>query len=251
MFKNGLKLWSINKNYIKNAIKIYENRIFDYIELFTVPDSYSYLKYWQNLNIPFVIHGPHFGNGLNFSKKELFDSNIKMAKDTIRWADSLHSNYIIFHPGVDGDIYETIREINFLNDKRILIENKPYLGKGNDLRCIGNSVEEIKLILTECNIGFCFDIGHSICAANFYKINPIENIKNFIKLNPVIYHFTDGYYDSVYDEHLHFGEGNYPLKEIINLIPNNSMVTNEAKKRYKNSLSDFIKDMNYIKKFLN
>lgn len=248
MFKNGLKLWSINRNYIKSAIKIYEKNLFYYIELFAVPDSIQYIKYWVNIDIPFVIHAPHFGNGLNFSKKELFDSNMRMVKETLLWADRLKSEYIIFHPGVDGDIYETIREINYINDSRILIENKPYLGKGNNLVCVGNSVQEIKLIIEECKIGFCFDIGHSICAANSYKIDPIDNIKNFIRLNPKIYHLTDGYYESVYDEHLHFKEGNYPLKKIVKLIPTGAMVTNEAKKRYKNGLSDFVKDIKYLNK---
>lgn len=248
MFKIGLKLWSTNNNYIKNAIKIYEKGIFDYIELFAVPESSSYIIYWKNLNIPFIIHAPHFGNGLNFSKKELFNSNIKMTKESLYFADQLKSEYIIFHPGVNGEIEESIRQINYINDKRILIENKPYFGKENNLVCIGNSLEQIRLILKECKIGFCFDIGHSICAANFYKIDPLENIKEFIKLDPTIYHLTDGLYDSMYDEHLHFKEGNYPLKDIIKIIPKNSMITNEAKKKYKNGLSDFVKDINFFKK---
>ncbi len=251
MYKIGLKLWSINKNYIKNAIKIYEKGFFHYIELFAVPESSFYIKYWKNFKIPFVIHAPHFGNGLNFGKKSLFEKNMQMVKETLFFADQLKSEYIIFHPGVDGDIYETIREINYINDSRILIENKPYLGKVNDLICIGNSINEIKLIMEECRVGFCFDIGHSICAANFYKLNAIENIKEFIKLKPVIYHLTDGYFDSLYDEHLHFGEGNYPIKEIIKLIPQNSSITNEAKKRYKSGLNDFVKDIKFLKSIWN
>ena len=61
MYKRGLKLWSINTDcYYEDAKKLYDNNIFDYIELYVVPDSLDTLSTWQKLNIPFIIHCPHF-----------------------------------------------------------------------------------------------------------------------------------------------------------------------------------------------
>ena len=76
MFKIGLKLWSTNKNYVDEARRLYDAGVFDYIELFSVPDSYSeFINTWKSLDIPYVIHGPHYTTGLNFADKKCFEKN--------------------------------------------------------------------------------------------------------------------------------------------------------------------------------
>lgn len=246
-FIHGLKLWSTNKNYIQDALILFEKEVFNYIELYVKPATLvDYSKLWEDLNIPFTIHAPHFGDGLNFSLREKHETNMKMALEAIEYADRLKAKYIIFHPGVYGNIEETIKQINELNDKRIIIENKPQLGQ-KDEKCVGHTPEEIKHILKKTKCGFCLDIGHAICSANSKKINPIEYIKEFIALKPAMYHLTDGKYESQYDSHLHFTEGNYPIKDILKLIKDNSIITNEAKKDSFENLDDFISDMKYLK----
>ena len=40
MYKRGLKLWSCNTDYYYDeAIKLYNQKIFDYIELYVVPET--------------------------------------------------------------------------------------------------------------------------------------------------------------------------------------------------------------------
>lgn len=247
-FKFGLKLWSTNVNYIEETKKLFNNNLFNYIELYTMPGTYKdYIEYWKNLEIPFYIHAPHFGSGLNLSDKIKEKSNLKFAEEAIKFTDKLKSDIIIFHPGINGSIDETKRQLSLLNDKRIVIENKPYYGLNNIGICIGSSFEEISNIIENTGVGFCLDIGHAICSANARRIEPLDFFKKFFKLNPKLFHLTDGDYNSEYDKHLHFGKGNYPIKDIIKLIPNDSFITIESEKKYIDKLDDFIEDINYLK----
>ncbi len=248
MYKIGLKLWSINENYIPLAIDLFEKGYYNYIELYSVPDSYDkYASLWSKLDVPFVIHAPHFGSGLNFSLKEKFEDNKKYSKEALKFADLLNTNIVIFHPGVNGEISETIRQIKLLYDERMVIENKPYLGNGENLYSLGSTPEEIRLILGETNLSLCFDFGHAICSANAHKREVFKFINEFLSLKPVIYHLTDGDWDGLYDKHLNYGKGSFPIQTLLSLIPDGAMITNEAAKNYNDSLDDFIEDMIYLK----
>lgn len=249
MNRYGLKLWSTNKGLIKEAIELYREKYCDYIELYALNDTYvSTINHWKKLDIPFTIHAPHFGNGLNLSRKEMSFSNKKILDESKKFADALDADYIIIHPGVEGDVNETIRQIKENFDGRMIIENKPYLGLLNDMVCVGKTVEEIEMIMKNCGVGFCLDIGHAICSANFQKKNYLEYLKEFISLSPTMYHLTDGNLASNYDSHLHYGKGSYPLDKIASIIPKGSKITNEAKKNSTKDLSDFRNDMTIIKK---
>jgi len=194
MKEYGLKLWSTNTDsYRSEAQRLYNVGIYDYIELYVVPNSFdAHINLWKQLEIPFIIHAPHFRNGLNLAKKDNFEQNLKMSEESQKFANELNAEYIIFHPGIAGDAKETVRQLNIINDSRILIENKPYytvLGDGNI--CNGNSPEEIEYILENTKSVFCLDIGHCFCAANAKNIKPYEYLKQFLKFNPQMYHLTD------------------------------------------------------------
>src|SRR5574341_1353484 len=127
MFKFGLKLWSNNTNYIKEAEHLYEQGIYQFIELYVLPGINSMqTSLWKNTNIPYIIHAPHFRDGLNLAKKELKENNKVLIKKTQEVASALGANTIIVHPGIAGDIIETVQQLKEINDLRILIENKPY-----------------------------------------------------------------------------------------------------------------------------
>ncbi len=251
MYFFGLKLWSTNQNYISHAVRLYQEEIFHYIELYTVPGSYDdFHILWKDVGIPFIIHGPHFKDGLNFARQEDKKGNFLMAHEALRFADSVQAGIVIFHPGVNGDIKETARQIKELNDKRIIIENKPYYGLGENLICNGSSPEDILYIMEETGAGFCLDIGHAICAANAIDHNPIEYLEKFIELKPKMYHLTDGDYYGLYDRHDHYGQGSFPLERLLQLIPADSHVTNEAVKDSPENLDDFVRDMKLLNKLL-
>lgn len=241
----GLKLGSKDINYTESINQFYKDDYFQYIELFAVPESYEKtIDYWKQFNIPYVIHAPHSFAGMNISLIEERGNNKIKIQETFKFADALKAEYIIFHSGVDGDIIETITQLRPFIDERCLIENKPLKGINGE-KCLGSTPEKIQYICNELNTGFCLDFGHAICAANTLKKEPLDFIKEFLELNPKMYHLTDGDYASETDTHYHYGKGTFPLKELFAILPDEAKVTNEA--RHNDSLNDFREDCLYVK----
>jgi sugar phosphate isomerase/epimerase/L-amino acid N-acyltransferase YncA len=249
--KIGLKLFSTNDFYINEALKLYKEKVYDYIELYVVPNSFEdFISLWKSLDIPFIIHAPHFRHGVNLAKKEQFEQNLLFSKEAQKYADTLNSKYIIFHPGIAGDLEESVRQINLIKDERILIENKPYSTVLNDGNiCNGNSPEEIKYLLENTNASFCLDIGHCFCSANAQNIEPFQYLKEFFNLYPKMFHLTDNEFKSPVDKHLHFGDGDFNVEKILNLLHENAQITLETIKNSKENLDDFIKDVTQIKNY--
>ncbi|MCG8572121.1 MAG: sugar phosphate isomerase/epimerase [Spirochaetes bacterium] len=248
MYQIGLKLWSTNKNYISEAIRLYNSQKINYIELFSVPGSFqNYITIWKKIKIPFIIHAPHSHSGLNPAKKEFKKKNLLLAKEAIQFAHELESDYIIFHPGIDGEINETITFFSDINNGKIIIENKPYFTIDKKHICIGHSPEEISNIINKLDLNFCLDIGHAIYSANAKKIDPYKYINNFLELKPKIIHLTDGNINGIIDQHLHFGSGSFDISKIMKLLPKSVKLTIETIKSNPNNLKDFEKDINYLK----
>ncbi|MFH1644461.1 MAG: TIM barrel protein, partial [bacterium] len=202
----------------------------------------------KNLEIPFIIHAAHSAKGLNLAKKEFLNNNLKLAQEAFKFADDLKAETVIFHPGIEGDIKETVRQLKKIKDPRIIVENKPYYGIYDNVICNGNSPEEIKFVIDETGIGFCLDLGHAIYSANAQKIDPFFYIEEFLKLKPKMFHISDGDMNGVYDEHKNIGKGSFDLRQILNLIPNDSMISVETNKNYEDSLKDFEQDIANLKK---
>ncbi|MBC7949306.1 MAG: TIM barrel protein [Chitinophagaceae bacterium] len=247
MHRYGLKLWSTNGNYVDAALRLYDGGVYSYIELFVVPGTYDdCARFWTTLKIPFIIHAPHFDKGVNLAIKRNLEANLLHAAETIKFADALKADTIIFHPGIEGDVRETVDQLRMINEPRVIIENKPYFGF-NDVICVGSSPEELEFILANADVGFCLDIGHAICAANARTIDPMEYLAKFIVLTPRIYHLTDGKLDSMYDRHDHFGKGDYNIPNIVKLLPHGSVITVETDKDSTENLDDFAEDISYLK----
>lgn len=250
--KLGLKLWSINTdNYLYEAIRLFENGFFDYIELYIVPDNIDKLKNWQiakkNHNIPFTLHAPHFMHGINLADKEKETFNMKIFEQVKAFSDELDANYVVIHGGIEGKVEETIRQLKMINLSNMLIENKPYIAPIGERFCRGAFIEEIKHIITEVGCGFCLDVGHAICSANSFKKEPYSYLEEFNNLKPVCYHLSDGFIDSEIDKHLNFGGGNFDFNRIFDIIDRDKNIAIETKKNSKENLDDFVKDVRFLK----
>jgi endonuclease IV len=244
----GLKLGSNDIKYTESIFSLYEQDYCQYIELFTVPGSLDEtIGYWKQFDMPFIIHAPHSMAGMNLSLKDNRENNKKKLQETFQFADSLNAEYIIFHSGLNGAIEETIHQLRPFADSRCLIENKPAKGLNNE-RCIGSTVDELSCITNELKAGFCLDFGHAICAANSLQKQPFQHIRELLALKPVMYHLTDGDYHSEYDSHLHYGSGNFPLKNMLKLVPDGVKITNEAKHNSNINLDDFKADILYARR---
>jgi len=253
--KTGLKLHSTNENYLEPAAELFSAGIYDYIELYIVPDSLKFIEKWSALEIPFIIHAPHSMSGLNPARKESAEQNLNLVGQVDEYRNALRPEFIIFHPGIDGEIEESIRQfesfIKFYPElhPHILIENKPVVGLNNE-SCIGSTPDAIRKMLTELNTGFCLDIGHAIYAAAALNRAFREFLKEFSLLEPAVYHLSDGKVGSVKDIHLHLGEGDLPLGDIIRDIPPDAMLTLETPKGSKEELNSFKADIEFVRRIL-
>jgi deoxyribonuclease IV len=253
--KLGLKLWSTNNNYLAPAIDLFSQKIFDYIELFVVPQSDAYIKTWCNLEIPFVLHAPHSYAGLNFSIPNQEQSNVVILECVNNYREQLNPKYVIFHPGMIGSIIETVRQINQAKLKYpelmhcALIENKPYIGiKGE--RCLGFSYKDISFILQNTDLGFCFDFGHAISAAYSQQKPWQAYLEKLLTLGPEMYHISDGHVNSPLDEHLNIAKGDYDFQWIISKLLPPDLVSLETKKSSMQDLDDFKKDCLLLKRIV-
>ena len=227
----GLKLWSTNVDFIPLARQLHDRGVYRYIELYTVPDTLAaHIGEWKEVPIPFVIHAPHSGHGMNLAQVERSKTNGVLIGETRRFADALKAERIILHPGVGGDIRETARQMAAFEEERFVIENKPYYSIYDHSICNGYSPQDIRFIKEETGVGFCFDFGHAICAANALKVNRIEWISSFAQMEPVMYHVSDGDYKGVDDKHLSLGRGDFRLDELVRFVPADAMVTLETEK---------------------
>ena len=244
MINLGLKLGSKDTQYTDDILRYYAEGVFQYIELFAISDTFDdSVSYWKQFNIPFGVHAPHSAAGLNLVCRENREINKSKIEESIKFADSLKANYIIFHSGVNGTCEEVVTQLKPFVDSRFLIENKPIKGLDGST-CVGATISELDSIISELNSGFCLDFGHAICAARTQGFEPLEYIKILKeKFNPRVYHLTDGDYESELDSHLHYGKGSFPLKDLLKFIPDNKMVTNEAKW---DDLKEFFLDKKFI-----
>lgn len=252
MHKIGLKLWNINTDYYYDeAIHLYNDGIFDYIELYIVPGYLNLIDKWKDIGIPFDIHAPHFAHNMNLSKIEYEKDNYAKYVEVKEYADKLNADIIVFHGGINGDYKETARQIKNFEDSRILIENKPYqpLKMTEDNKCVGSKFEEIKYIMEESGCGFCLDIGHAICAANSQGIEPYINIEKLAKLNPKRLHLSDIDTTSKFDRHLNYGKGNLDFKKILSIVSKDINITIETNKSLNTNLDDFYHDTMFLKKY--
>jgi sugar phosphate isomerase/epimerase len=197
------------------------------------------------------MHAPHFMAGVNLAKRGHQAANVRMIGEAQKFADRLGAEKIIVHPGIDGDIDETVRQINLLNEPRLLVENKPYQALNSDLLCNGASPAEIKLVLDSCRVGFCLDIGHALCAARAFGSTPDEIMAAFTALKPEMFHITDGDVNSVRDSHLHIGRGNYDFRRLFSFLPAGARLTVETDKDSRENLSDYEEDVRRLREYDN
>lgn len=248
MHNFGLKLGSTDTQYTEDIIRYYDEGVFQYIELFVVSGSLDEtVSYWKQFDIPFGIHAPHSAAGMNLSLAENREINKPKIEETLKFADALDARYIVFHAGTNGTIEEATRQLLPYADERFLIENKPIKGLDGS-RCVGTTYDELLQITKELKAGFCLDFGHAICAANTLQEDVVHFIKKLLELSPRLFHLTDGDYKSEMDSHLNYGKGSFPLAQLLSLVPDGMMITNEAKRRDADSLRGTVEDFEWIRK---
>jgi deoxyribonuclease IV len=253
MPKIGLKLWSTNLHYLPAARELFRRQVFDYIELFVVPESTGTIPAWQELPIPYVLHAPHSAVGLNPANPDHREQNLQLVRQVHDFCMALSPAWVIFHPGVDGDLKEVLLQFRSFGDhyprlyQKSVIENKPSQGLHGE-RCRGDSPAEIRQLCQSTGLGFCLDFTHAICYAHTAHLQWETLTRDFLLCDPVMFHVCDGYH-AEQDAHQHLGAGELDLSTILGMLPPDGLVTLETPKDSKNDLKDFEKDVEVFRKY--
>lgn len=254
MYEIGLKLWSTNVGaYREEAVRLFDEGVFDYLELFVVPDSLETLVAWKSLKMPFVIHNAHAAQGFNLANGEQTERNREIYLQTKRFADELDARYIIFHGGVDGSIEETARQLKSFGEGRTLLENKPCVPLPNAFgvkSCRGATEEEIDFVIAETGCGFCLDVGHAVCAAASQGVDPYGYLTRLTRFRPAMFHLSDvADMESVHDAHPHLGTGSLDIRRVVaDVFPPSAKISVETEKLDDGRLDDFRADVRYLRR---
>ena len=251
-FHIGLKLWSVNTGAcLREARRLYDAGVYDYLELYVVPGTVDTLPGWKSLGIPCVIHAAHFKHGFNLARAECAVSNRRIYDEMRRFADELGARYIIFHGGTFGCIEETVRQLAALHEPRALIENKPAItrNEGKILECRGATADEIRQVLHGTGCGFCLDIPHALCAANYMQQEQMSMLHEMNRLSPSMYHLADMMSpDLLIDDHTRLGRGILDFAQFIpGILAPGAMVTIETNRTRPDALDEFKREVEHFR----
>ena len=228
--KFGLKLFATNTALAPIAKQLVAQKIYDYIELYTPPDTFTEnMAVWRDSAVPYLVHGPHMSHGVNLSDRNLQAFNRHAISDSQRFADALNASGIIVHGGSGGTVEEVARQLAALGDSRFLIENTPVMGLNGQTTAV-HTPDQVALVRETAGIGSVLDIGHAIYAANSLNVDHFTLLKDFISQKPAYYHLSDGDMSSEMDVHKHIGEGNFDLVKILSILPPHASITVETPK---------------------
>jgi sugar phosphate isomerase/epimerase len=242
----GLKLWSTNTQLLEQAAEAIRYDGFQYVELSVIPntDITPFLEY----DLPYIIHATTDVHGVNIAEPNSHSFTLRQLNSCIDWADKLNAPIIILHPGI-GDTWNAFQFLKGIHDERILIENMPRRGLRGE--CMGGwSPEQIEILMGN-KFGFCLDLNHAIKTAISLGIPYEQLIKEFLRLNPKMFHIADGYLDNEIDQHLSIGNGDYNFPELMSYIKHSSShkVTLETGRENLESINEDLDNLNKLKRF--
>lgn len=244
--KFGLKLWSTNHKVLDKAIERVTNT-FSYIEITPIPHTEiaPFLEY----DLLYIIHITTERDGLNIADKQKERFNRKIIDNCIEWADNLDAQYLILHPGF-GSMNTALSFLDHVRDERILIENMPKVGL-NDENMIGYTPEQIETLMGT-SFGFCLDFGHAIKAAVSLNEDYKGYVNEFMKLEPNMFHISDGRLCSEKDEHLAVGDGDYDFQFLMNCVKRSksSHITLETARTNPDSFDEDFANLRKLSRYL-
>ena len=245
--KFGLKLWSINTDLIDQAVHLIDEKAFDYIELMVIPDSAinPFL-----IDVPYIIHIPHEKFGINIGEDSRKEYNLQKINESIAWADRLNAKHLILHAGY-GSMEHATDLLHELSDSRLLIENMPKVGLGGEAM-IGYSPAQIKELIGDSDMGLCLDFGHAVKVAVSLGLNYKEYVKGFMRLEPRVFHVSDGVLSGERDGHLGIGKGEYDIGFLMGCVEGggSGLITVETPRALQGELGEDVINLNIITTFI-
>jgi endonuclease IV len=198
----------------------------DFIEILSLPDNELYRNF-ADFDIPFRIHAPHQGQGLDPGDKKAVERTMQCIDVARKAADIFNSPTIVVHPGHYHDVGSKERAIDLLksfDDKRVLIGNLPSFSDGEEL---GSTADEIRAFVEKLNIGICFDFGHATLTERKTGKNYKQIINEFLKFNPKYFHIMGGSIREGID-HKNLFYGDFDIEFFRSCIPKDAVVVLET-----------------------
>lgn len=254
-FSLGLKLFTNNVDLYKPAQHLLAKVFFNYIELYTPPNSETFLPAWVDNQTTYIIHGPHLTSGVNWADHTKRTFNRNALATAQRYADKLHAQYIIIHGGAFGPIDEVSEQIHHIvaaGESRLLLENTPKIGiDGTSPATVFLPEHQVAVqkYVGETKLGLVLDIGHAIYSANACSRDRGALLRDFIALKPKLYHLSDGEIDSQVDVHKNIGAGAFDFRAILELLPYHARITLETPKDLTRNLADTRLDAERLRAF--
>jgi len=238
--KVGIKLWSTNSDLYEKFIELYKKGSADYLEIKYILGRKEKLNLLRNNNIPVIIHAPNYIDGACFSDGDL-KKNKAIFKELADVAEYLNAGGIIIHPeiGTERNFIEFLKNVD---NSKIIIENMPQ--KTICGMAIGFDHKTLKKFLDAGKCRFCLDFCHAIKSAVLQNLDYRKYIEKLLELKPEMFHICDGHSDSIEDEHLNLGEGDFDLEFLKNKIKN-KRVTLEVPK--KEGLYNDLKNIQFLR----
>lgn len=248
MIKYGLKIWTNNKHIFQEAVSAYQKGSFDFLELYhNANENFDFDDLNVLRGIPVIIHNTHDSG---FHEFEIGNRQLDIWEKTKRLADYFESPHIIVHSGKSPNFDEFQKNLEKINDSRILIENMAGLDLGGDLT-FGYDLVQLKGIRQLKEI--CFDLEKAVKAACYqgidYKKFIAESLEN---LKPFYFHISGGNKDISRDEHKNLWEANFDLKwirdELLKISKGRDIFLAFEVPKNKSDLENDIKNMEYFKR---
>jgi deoxyribonuclease-4 len=241
----GLRVRSNRPELVGRAVKLIDEKLFGYIDLFVMPGTEASPF---AVGVPCVIHAPHDKFGVNIPDAGKKEFNLQKIRESLAWADKLGAKYVTVHAGF-GPAQPAIELLDEINDSRILIENMPKVGMGGE-EMAGYLPEQVSELIGNRDMGLCLDVEHAAKAAVSLKEDYKGFISRFLELRPRQFHISDGKLATGMDEHLQIGEGDYDFAFIMDCARKSGAeyATIEVFKKDPASLDDDVKGASILKR---
>ncbi len=240
MRKIGIKIFPNGKGFL-DAMQNYV----DFVEIMAVEGAeYSFLKKWKK---GVIIHHEHDGFGVNHANPEKIKKNKAATKWAIHLANKFNAEKIIVHAGhmenKECSLKEVTKQLTPLWDKRIIFENLIHIAGGHYMFCYKK--EQLEYLTSMFKTGICLDISHGVISGVERHNDPEYFLKELQAL-PILHgHVCDGHLETPIDQHIHIGDGNFPLKEYLKYIPKKRDMTLETPKNIEKAK----KDIAFLRKY--
>ncbi|MCK4550842.1 MAG: hypothetical protein KAT91_02720 [Candidatus Aenigmarchaeota archaeon] len=169
------------------------------------------------------IHGAFWSHGINFMDETLVEKNRHAIELALNAADCFENcEYVNFHPGYlvnkkcgIENLYALMSEYD---DKRLTLEIVPFLAYPERYEFPLYTVEDFCKLKNKTGKEILIDVGHAAITSRIKNYNPLEYCNQLIReLNINIMHVADNDAsdDGCNDFHMHIGEGEVPIEEIL------------------------------------